>query len=185
MLADTPHRIGRIFGTIKTCSKTGLNRCNNSSTLYRRLWICFKKTYLEWLMNGQKLRPLSQRSRDVIHDLRSNASSGFPSSCDSTNGTPYSQGYSQYLYPHTNPQNDPQIDQEIEFGDTYNTETNLISDNNQDEGPWWFPQHATDTLGAWLYMGQAICWNNFNVFAKVFALLAITARTSHFTSALF
>ncbi len=111
-----------------------------------------------------------------LHDLRSDFYHDFSSSSSSTGGTPPYYGYLQSLYERTDPQHYPWTDQEVEFGDKYVIKPNTANNNRQDEVPW-LPQTCGQTL--WAHgstLGQAICWNNFNIFAKVFAVLIYCPR---------
>jgi hypothetical protein len=83
-----------------------------------------------------------------------------------------------HLREQTYPLANPDIELGFEFGDIYNSTLtgtpHTLLEDDQLGGPW-FPEHVTDILSAWLYLGSGICAHNFNLFVKTFTVMAIAA----------
>jgi hypothetical protein len=122
---------------------------------------------------------------NVVYDLRNDVPYNPPQSGSSlTDTTSRPLSYLQHLHARTRPQDEKQSDGDPDYGDVFISDLPTIPPDQRHE-EICFPQRVTDTLMAWMIMGQAICWDSFNIFAKVFALLSIAAWKLHIPLTLF
>jgi hypothetical protein len=131
-----------------------------------------------------KIEAALSEFQNVVCDLRKDTPYYPPNSGSSSDNTSSRiQSYLQYLHTHTQPQGEARSNVAPEYGDVFINDLSTIPPDRRHEEIFCFPQRVTDTLMAWLIMGQAICC--FNIFTKVFALLSIAAWRLHVPSTLF
>jgi len=87
-----------------------------------------------------------------------------------------------YLYEITGPRL-PGTDQKIEFGDLHIQRDEFLTEPKISDSSWIhlvnsvrLPQYVVNTLSGWLYFGQSIAWDDFNIYVKIFGILSITAK---------
>ena len=155
---------------------------NMAYSMMDQLWESLPGMADEWMKISEALDQYSGVLRGLDHRSRSEFSHSSSQPNGSSDAGPSSSFTAPWEHSETNP--------EVEFGDWYfhrypppKSVEPINTYWNSGVGNLQLPEYVADILVGWVQYGQAIAWDSFNTYCKVFTVLSLTAKTIFHASA--